>query len=83
MTCISILLTLSLHLGMEHGFNEVNPHIRCDVANSSFGAYYNSEKDINDMVVAGLTADEITTLIHSNTYCGLTALQHINNWKRI
>ena len=40
-------------------------------------------KDINDMVVAGLTADEITTLIHSSTYCGLTALQHINNWKRI
>ena len=40
-------------------------------------------KDINDMVIAGLTADEITTLIHSNTYCGLTALQHINNWKRI
>ena len=47
MTCISILLTLSLHLGMEHGFNEVNPHIRCDIANSSFGAYYNSEKDIS------------------------------------
>jgi len=40
-------------------------------------------KDINDMVIAGLTADEITTLIHSNTYCGLTAFQHINNWKRI
>ena len=40
-------------------------------------------KDINDMVIAGLTVDEITTLIHSNTYCGLTALQHINNWKRI
>ena len=35
------------------------------------------------MVIAGLTVDEITTLIHSNTYCGLTALQHINNWKRI
>jgi len=40
-------------------------------------------KDINDMVIAGKTPTEIQTLIHSNTYCGLTALQHINNWKRI
>jgi len=40
-------------------------------------------KDINDMVIAGKTPTEIQTLIHSNTYCGLTAFQHINNWKRI
>ena len=47
MNCISILLTLSLHLGMSGDFNEINPHVRCDVANSSFGVYYNSEKDIS------------------------------------
>ena len=47
MNCISILLTLSLHLGMQAGFNEINPHIRCEVANSSFGMYYNSEKNIS------------------------------------
>ena len=40
-------------------------------------------KDINEIVIAGKTPTEIQTLIHSNTYCGLTALQHINNWKRI
>ena len=40
-------------------------------------------KDINDMIIAGKTADEISTLIHSSTYCGLSALQHINNWKRV
>ena len=47
MDCLSFLLTLSLHLGMQAGFNEVNPHIRCDVANSSFGMYYNSERNIS------------------------------------
>ena len=47
MNCISILLTLSLHLGMSGDFNEINPHVRCNVANSSFGVYYNSEKDIS------------------------------------
>ena len=47
MNCISILLTLSLHLGMSGDFNEINPHIRCEVANSSFGMYYNSERNIS------------------------------------
>ena len=47
MNCLSFLLTLSLHLGMQAGFNEINPHIRCDVANSSFGMYYNSERNIS------------------------------------
>ena len=47
MDCISFLLTLSLHLGMQAGFNEINPHIRCEVANSSFGMYYNSERNIS------------------------------------
>ena len=47
MNCLSYLLTLSLHLGMQAGFNEINPHIRCDVNNYSTGIYYNSEKNIS------------------------------------
>jgi hypothetical protein len=40
-------------------------------------------KDINDMIIAGKTSAEIETIISNNTYCGLTARQHINNWKDI
>ena len=40
-------------------------------------------KDINDMIIAGKTSAEIETIISNNTYCGLTARQHINNWKGI
>ena len=40
-------------------------------------------KDINDMIIAGKTSAEIQTLISNNTHCGMAALQHINNWKRI
>jgi len=40
-------------------------------------------KDLNDMIIAGKTSTEVQTIISSNTYSGLTALQHINNWKRI
>ena len=47
MECLSFLLTLSLHLGMQSGFNEINPHIRCEVENYSTGMYYNSEKKIS------------------------------------
>ena len=40
-------------------------------------------KDINDMIIAGKSSVEIQSLISNNTHCGMTALQHINNWKRI
>ena len=40
-------------------------------------------KSIDDMIIAGKTSAEIQTLISNNTHCGMTALQHINNWKRI
>jgi hypothetical protein len=32
---------------MSGDFNEINPHVRCEIANSSFGMYYNSEKNIS------------------------------------
>ena len=48
MNCLSFLLTLSLHLGMQSGFNEINPHIRCEIDNNySTGMYYNSERNIS------------------------------------
>ena len=40
-------------------------------------------KDINDMIIAGMSSIKIASLIHSSTYCGLEAHQHINNWKKV
>ena len=40
-------------------------------------------KDINDIIISGKTSAEVQTIISNNTYSGLTALQHINNWKDI
>ena len=40
-------------------------------------------KDINDMIIKGKTAIEIQSLISSSTYCGLEALQQINDWKKV
>ena len=40
-------------------------------------------KDINDMIISGKSATQVQKLIYNNTHSGLTALQYINNWKRI
>jgi hypothetical protein len=40
-------------------------------------------KDINDLIISGKSAAQVQTLIYNNTHSGLTALQNINNWKRI
>ena len=40
-------------------------------------------KDINDLIISGKSAGQVQTLIYNNTHSGLTALQNINNWKRI
>jgi hypothetical protein len=40
------------------------------------------EKDINDMILSGMTPAEIKTIIHSNTHSGLQAKTVFSNWKR-
>jgi hypothetical protein len=40
-------------------------------------------KDINDLILSGKSASQVQKLIYNNTHSGLSALQHINNWKRI
>jgi hypothetical protein len=42
-----------------------------------------AQKDVNDMVKAGMTVDEVKTLIDENTFSGLRALATINAWKRV
>ena len=33
---------------MAGEYNEVHPHVKCEVENMSFGTYYNSEKSISN-----------------------------------
>ena len=40
------------------------------------------QKDINDMILSGMTHSEIMMIIHSNTHSGLQAKTVFNNWKR-
>ena len=40
------------------------------------------QKDINDMVVAGMSSDEIVKQIDARTFSGLSAMTAFNEWKR-
>jgi hypothetical protein len=41
------------------------------------------EKDVNDMVLAGFTTDEITDIIDQNTFVNLRAKMEYIQWKKV
>ena len=41
------------------------------------------QKDINDMILSGMDAAEITKCIHTNTFQGLSAKIELQKWKKI
>ena len=47
-SCLSLLVALSLHVGLEGNYNQIHPHARCDITDNVIaGAYYNSERNIS------------------------------------
>ena len=40
-------------------------------------------KDINDMVIAGMTPVEVQSIIDNNTFSKLSAQHKLNDWKEI
>ena len=47
MSCLEILVAITLHLGLEGDYNNIHPHGRCTIDNWIGGAYYNSEKNVS------------------------------------
>ena len=43
-SCLSFMLAMSMHVGLEGEYNGAHPHIRCTVDNAISGVYYNSEQ---------------------------------------
>ena len=41
------------------------------------------EKDINEMVVNGISPDEIEDIISNNTFSGIEAQINFNYWKKV
>lgn len=41
------------------------------------------QKDVNEMVLAGVKPVDIKLIIDNNTFCGLSAMVQLNQWKKI
>ena len=40
------------------------------------------KKDINDMIISGLTSSKISDIIHRNTFSGLQTKTQLSHWKK-
>ena len=50
MNCLSLMLALSMHVGLEGNYNSIHPHARCQKDTVISGIYYNSEDNISAYV---------------------------------
>ena len=47
MSCLSLMLAISMHIGLEGDYNAIHPHARCQKDALISGVYYNSEDNIS------------------------------------
>ena len=78
-TCLSILLAVSTHLGLDNNYNDVHPHARCTINNWLTGAYYNSEKSMSYYFGRKISNFEIGLVTGYNSYDVLPMIRYINN----
>ena len=43
---------------------------------------HNLHKDINDMIIAGYTVEDIDRILRRNTYTGLMAATRLSEWRK-
>ena len=78
-TCLSILLAVSTHLGLDNNYNDVHPHARCTIDNWITGAYYNSERNMSYYVGRKTSNFEIGLVSGYNSHDVLPMLRYIND----
>ena len=78
-TCLSILLVVSAHLGLDGDYNSVHPHVRCTTNNLITGAYYNSERNMSYYVAKTISKFEIGLVSGYSSYNVLPMIRYINN----
>ena len=47
MSCLSLMLAISMHIGLEGDYNSIHPHARCQQDALISGVYYNSEEKVS------------------------------------
>ena len=47
MNCLAILLSFTMHLGVQGDYNNIHPHLNCEKDSLIVGTYYNSERKLS------------------------------------
>ena len=47
MSCLSLMLAISMHIGLTGDYNNIHPHARCQQDSLISGVYYNSEENVS------------------------------------
>ena len=58
MSCLSFMLAVSMHIGLEGDYNNIHPHVRCTSNNLIRCVYYNSEDRISTYIGKEFELDE-------------------------
>ena len=46
-SCLSFMLAISMHIGLENNYNNIHQQIRCTQDETILGGFYNSEKNVS------------------------------------
>ena len=78
-TCLSLLMAISTHLGLEGNYNNIHPHARCTVDNWITGAYYNSERTVSYYIGQQYGNLEVGLVTGYSSYDVLPMIRYIKN----
>ncbi len=59
MSCLSFMLAITMHVGLEGNYNTFHPHVRCQEDALISGIYFNSEDRISAYVGTELEGFEL------------------------
>jgi hypothetical protein len=65
----------------EFTFKKIEKSIKAGYSVCIWPSYI-KEKDVNDMIMGGMTGDEITKIIHDRTFKGLAAEMELKRWQQ-
>ena len=82
MNCLALLLSFTMHLGVDGNYNNIHPHLQCEKDSLIVGTYYNSEKDISFYMSQNLRLPKSEVEIGLATGYRDAAVVPIIRWKK-
>ena len=81
MSCLSLMLAVSMHIGLEGDYNAIHPHARCQKDALISGVYYNSEEKVSAYIGLEHEGWEVG-LVTGYTYADVVPMIRYkkNNW---